>query len=247
MTLTLLARVLCAVLCSSASVAIAGDLQLQSGPQRAVMIELYTSEGCSSCPPAEAFLNSLANNKQLWHRYIPLAFHVDYWDYLGWRDRFATHANSRRQRTYAQVLRARTVYTPEFFVNGKEWRRGFFGGMPPAATAQVGTLRVALHDNRLAATFAPQRGYTLPLQLHIAVLGMALPSDIRAGENAGRRTTHQFVVLAHTQVTSDKLQWQTSLPAIRKLLQPKRAALVVWVSKTDDPTPLQATGGFLPH
>jgi len=236
--------VLFVVLCTGVTLATAGDLQLQSGPQRTVMIELYTSEGCSSCPPAEAFLDDLVENKQLWQRYIPLAFHVDYWDYLGWRDRFASHANSQRQQSYARVLRAGTVYTPEFFVNGKEWRRGFFGGKPPESTDQVGTLRVALHANRLSATFAPQHSYTLPLQLHIALLGMDLPSDIRAGENAGRHTTHQFVVLAHTQVTSDQLHWQTTLPQIGKL-QSKRAALVVWVSAPNDPTPLQATGAYI--
>ena len=101
-----------------------------------------------------------------------------------------------------------------------------------------------MHANRLSATFAPQHSYTLPLQLHIALLGMDLPSDIRAGENAGRHTTHQFVVLAHTQVTSDQLHWQTTLPQIGKL-QSKRAALVVWVSAPNDPTPLQATGAYI--
>ncbi len=237
--------VLLAVLCGSGGGVVASDLTLQSGPQQTVMIELYTSEGCNSCPPAEKFVNSLVGNEQLWTTYIPLAFHVDYWDYLGWRDRFATAANSQRQRRYGKVLQARTIYTPEFFVNGKEWRRGFFGGMPPASSNKVGILRVLFQNGQLTATFMPQNKYHKSLQLHVAVLGMGLTSNIRAGENAGRHTTHQFVVLAHMQVTSDQLQWQVTLPAIGKF-QPRRKALVVWVSEPGNPVPIQATAGFLP-
>lgn len=242
--MVLLRCVFLAIFCCSASPSIAADLLLKSGPQRTVMIELYTSEGCSSCPPAERYLNGLLGDRQLWRSYIPLAFHVDYWDYLGWHDRFASHANSLRQQRYARVLHARTVYTPEFFVNGKEWRRGVFGGRPPSTKEQAGILHVLVHGNRLVATFSPQHAYASPLQLHVAQLGMGLPSDIRAGENAGRKTIHQFVVLAHMQLASDKLQWQAAVPAISKL-QPKRRALVVWVSEPGNPVPLQATGGFL--
>lgn len=233
-----------AVVCGCSTMATAADLHLQSGPQRTVMIELYTSEGCNSCPPAEAFLNGLVGNEKLWQRYIPLAFHVDYWDYLGWRDRFASHAYSRRQQTYARVLRARTVYTPEFFVNGKEWRRGYFGGMPSLATEQVGTLRVDLRKNVLTASYSPVDGSATALQLHVALLGMGLSSDIRAGENVGRHTVHQFVVLAHSQVASQQLRWQTTLPQ-NDQLHSKRQALVVWVSEPDSPVPLQAVGGYL--
>jgi hypothetical protein len=234
------------VLCGGYSWVFAGELSMQSGPQQAVMIELYTSEGCNSCPPAERFLNDMVDNDQLWTTYFPLAFHVDYWDYLGWRDRFASHANSQRQRVYGKVLQARTIYTPEFFVNGREWRRGFFGGMPSVTGKQVGVLKAMLQDSRLTATFAPRDRKLKPTQLHVAILGMGLPSDIRAGENAGRRTTHQFVVLAHTQETSDTLHWHTTLPRIGDQ-QPKRRALVVWVSESANPTPMQVTGGFLPR
>jgi len=235
-----------ALLCGCSGSVVAGDLTLQSGPQQTVMIELYTSEGCNSCPPAEKFVNGLVDNDQLWTTYIPLAFHVDYWDYLGWRDRFATAANSQRQRSYGKVLQARTIYTPEFFVNGEEWRRGIFGGMPAASNDKVGILRVLSQSGQLVVSFMPQHSYRTPLQLHVAILGMGLTSDIRAGENAGRHTTHQFVVLAHTQITSDKLRWELALPRIRHD-QPGRKALVVWVSEPENPTPLQATGGFLPQ
>jgi hypothetical protein len=231
--------------CSSAAV-FAAELHLQSGPQQTVMIELYTSEGCNSCPPAEQFLNRFVTDKQLWTTYIPLAFHVDYWDYLGWHDPFAQAANSQRQQYYGKVRQARTIYTPEFFVNGREWRRGLFGHLPSVSTQSVGILKVLLRDTRLSAEFDSSRMETRTLQMEVAVLGMDLTSDIRAGENAGRRATHQFTVLGHKQVTSHTAQWQTTLPAIGDHVASRRA-LVVWVSAIGDPAPLQAAGGFIPQ
>ncbi|MBI1424184.1 MAG: DUF1223 domain-containing protein [Gammaproteobacteria bacterium] len=225
--------------------AFAADWHVQSGPQRTVMIELYTSEGCNSCPPAERFLNSLADNPRLWQTYIPLAFHVDYWDYLGWRDRFARPAYSQRQRDYARVLRARTVYTPEFFVNGKEWRRSLFAGMPAIPADETGVLKLSLQHTQLSASFVSAQGNPGPLQLHVALLGMGLTSEIRAGENAGRHSEHEFVVLAHAQINSENAHWQTSLPNVTDI-RPTRRALVAWVSAPGNPAPLQATGGLLP-
>ena len=104
----------------SASVA-AGELRFASGSGRNVMVELFTSEGCNSCPPAEAFLNDFQTHPDLWRRYVPIAFHVDYWDYLGWTDRYADPRHAARQRQYARQGGVRTVYTPAFIVNGRAW------------------------------------------------------------------------------------------------------------------------------
>src|ERR1700748_2542532 len=78
-------------------------------------IELFTSQGCSSCPPADAELGKLARRPDI----VALSFHVDYWDYIGWKDRFATKATTERQRTYARTLAQRYVYTPEMVVDGR--------------------------------------------------------------------------------------------------------------------------------
>lgn len=80
-----------------------------------VVVELYTSQGCSSCPPAEAFLGELARRPDV----LALEFHVDYWDYIGWKDPFADHANSDRQRKYSGRLGSRYVYTPQIVINGR--------------------------------------------------------------------------------------------------------------------------------
>lgn len=225
------------------SIATAAGLVLKSGPQRAVMIELYTSEGCNSCPPADQFLNQLANNKQLWKTYIPMAFHVDYWDRLGWRDRFASPTYSQRQRQYARRYATSTIYTPEFFVDGREWRRWFRKPLPDPVTDSVGTLTVRLDKNRLEAQFFPIRREDTRLVLHIARLGMQLNSRVGAGENAGRILHHDFVVLQYIQLGSSHLRWSTTLPSLT--ISATRQALVAWVSRPADPRPLQAVGGYI--
>src|SRR5713226_2490390 len=74
----------------------AADRVFESGPQKIHLLELFTSEGCSSCPPAEAWLSKLKSDPRLWKDFVPLAFHVDYWDRLGWRDRFSSRAWTER-------------------------------------------------------------------------------------------------------------------------------------------------------
>src|SRR5215217_7350069 len=110
----------------------------ESGETQNILIELFTSEGCSSCPPAETWLSALKSNQDLWKKIVPVAFHVDYWDRLGWRDRFAKPEFTARQRRYAAAWGGDSVYTPDFVVNAKEWRSWFADNVPPAALTKVG-------------------------------------------------------------------------------------------------------------
>jgi hypothetical protein len=103
-------------------------------PRRPVVLELFTSEGCSSCPPADAVLTELATHPDL----LPLAFHVTYWDSLGWKDPFSLEAATARQRAYAATLGQDTVYTPELVVNGQ---RGVVGSDRAAVTAAIDAAR----------------------------------------------------------------------------------------------------------
>lgn len=91
------------------------------------LIELYTSEDCSSCPPADKYLATFLQHPQLWKAVVPLAFHVDYWDYLGWADPFAQQQFKERQYNYRRHNHISSVYTPGWIINGKEWR-GFSVG-----------------------------------------------------------------------------------------------------------------------
>src|SRR5258708_5201471 len=96
----------------------AEPLTFQSALEQTALLELYTSEGCSSCPPAETWLSRMKESPGLWKDFVPVAFHVDYWDYLGWRDLWATRGFSDRQRAYAGHWQSKSIYTPCFVLNG---------------------------------------------------------------------------------------------------------------------------------
>ncbi len=96
------------------------EIVIRSPETQVSLLELYTSEGCSSCPPADRWISKLKKDDRLWSSMIPVAFHVDYWDYIGWKDRFASPEYSLRQRNYARSKNLKTVYTPGFLLNGEE-------------------------------------------------------------------------------------------------------------------------------
>src|SRR5213592_2697372 len=116
----------------------------ESGKTQTSLIELFTSEGCSSCPPAEKWMSALKTNPDLWKKVVPIAFHVDYWDHLGWRDRFSKPQFTERQRRYAAAWGGDSIYTPGFVLNGREWRGCIGGPAWPTASEKVGALRVTL-------------------------------------------------------------------------------------------------------
>ncbi len=103
------------------------------------LIELFTSQGCSSCPPAEAWLSKLKNEPRLWKDFVPLAFHVDYWDRLGWRDPFASKEWTARQYQYSENWKSESVYTPGFVLDGREWMDR---SIPAAATEKPGVVEI---------------------------------------------------------------------------------------------------------
>lgn len=230
-----------------ASVAGAAEVNVQSGPARTHLLELYTSEGCSSCPPAERWFSGLKQNSQLWKEVVPIAFHVDSWNQLGWRDRFASAANTARQRSYATAWGSHAVYTPGFVLDGREWRAGDLDAMP-SSSMNVGMLTATLRDSgETFITFLPAETGTGPWEAHAALLGFGLKSDVRAGENRGRMLLHDFVVLAHeaTVMMGSRDDFRASLQ-----LPPRRASgaaygLAVWVNQAGKLEPVQAAGGEL--
>ena len=100
----------------------AADVVLRSGPARTRLIELYSSEGCSSCPPADDWINALARSPRLWKDFVPVVFHVTYWDYIGWKDLYANPAYDARQRAESSAWGERSTYTPGLALDGEEWR-----------------------------------------------------------------------------------------------------------------------------
>lgn len=211
-----------------------------SGSRQVSLIELFTSQGCSSCPPAEAWLGRLRDDPRLWREWVPVAFHVDYWDDLGWRDIFSAPAFSDRQRRYKRLGRVSSVYTPGFVVNGGEWRSWYGLRTPPAGSATTGELTVTLDDDHFDARYRDPR-VSGPLRLNIALLGVDITTAVKAGENAGRQLHHDFTVLRYMELVSNDHSWSGTLAATN----PRAGAIALWVDRPDDPTPLQATGGWL--
>lgn len=228
--------------------AYADPVTLESGAARIRLLELFTSEGCSSCPPAEKWVNDLKNDSRLWKEVVPVAFHVDYWDYIGWPDRFASSEFSDRQRNYARHGYVNNVYTPGLVLGGEEWRSWFFSPrLELGEAADVGSLRVEINDGRTSAEFLPATPGAEPMELHIAVLGFGLETAVRAGENSGRTLNHDFVVLGYKRVDlrpgAKGLSAATELPELR--FESTKSAVAAWVSVRGDPFPVQAVGGYL--
>jgi hypothetical protein len=218
----------------------------ESGETQSTLIELFTSEGCSSCPPAEKWLSGLKSNQYLWKKIVPVAFHVDYWDRLGWRDRFAKPEFTSRQQDYAAAWGNDSVYTPGFVVNGKEWRGWFGGNMTPTSSTKVGVFRVSLGAaGKLTASYIPETGQSRSLTLNIALLGNDLQSDVKRGENSGRKLRHDFVVLdlIKMAMVNDSNGWTGSIMLPMRSGDDNPSALAAWI--TDNEMPIQATGGWL--
>ena len=133
-------------------------LELSSGTQQTTLLELYTSEGCSSCPPADRWLSRFKNDAGLWQQIVPVAFHVDYWNQLGWPDRFSNAAYTARQHNYKRHNYLNVVYTPGFVRNGREWR-GWFEQqpLPRNNTNEVGILKASINHNSAYAEFFPSQ------------------------------------------------------------------------------------------
>jgi len=219
----------------------AGDLIIKSGPQRVSLIELYTSEGCSSCPPAEQWLSGLRKDARLWRTIVPVAFHVDYWDRLGWKDRFAQASFTARQYAYAK---AGTVYTPGFVVDGREWRAWFEDQHLPSNNQSAGVLEARVSSaGEITTRYSPEMKFEEGTG-HVAWLGFGLVSDVRRGENAGRTLHHDFVVLEHASAKLSREadgHWTARLETPR--LIDKAGALALWVEVKG--IPVQAAGGWL--
>lgn len=161
-----------------------------------VVVELYTSQGCSSCPPADAFLHKLAERDDV----IPLAMHVDYWDYIGWKDIFGSAANTKRQRAYARAGGRRMIYTPQMVINGSDH---VVGNRPRDVVDVIRKHKSAesyvdLNVERNGNTLSIRGEAEKPLQDGLTVqLIRYTPSstvEIKRGENAGRTINYANVV-----------------------------------------------------
>lgn len=160
-----------------------------------VVVELFTSQGCSSCPPADRILGELAKEDNV----IALAFHVDYWDYLGWKDEYASPEHTKRQRAYARAAGERTIYTPQMVIGGTDHVIGS-RGMKVAQAVQKHSERRLPVSVRLqrqggqVAIRATASGKVPNMVVQLATYTPESSVSIRRGENAGRKLTYYNVV-----------------------------------------------------
>lgn len=236
----LISRCLLISACLSTAHTATATQQFTSNVAQPMVIELYTSQGCSSCPAAENWLSQLKSHPDLFKTLFPLAFHVDYWDYLGWQDSFASSAASQRQYQYRRLGLSRSVYTPGLIINGKEsrnWRRP----APPEDTSDPDTLNLVVNQNDVVLQYSTP----LPnLTAHLAILKMDAKLPISSGENAGRMINHDFVVHQWQILTSptSKPKWHFKSP---QLEVKKGQAIVAWLSQNNNPKPIRVVGGWL--
>ena len=177
-----------AALLTSATIAVADD--------NVVVVELYTSQGCSSCPPADNLLGQIADRDDI----IALALHVDYWDYIGWKDDFADPAHTSRQRAYARAKGSKMIYTPQMIIQGEAH---VIGNKPmDVADAVNGYARrtspvdVDLSRSGSTLTVRASGEGRLPsdMAVHVVTFTPKATRDIRAGENRGRKLTYHNIV-----------------------------------------------------
>jgi hypothetical protein len=242
------------MLCFLATGPASAGCTLASAAHRVTVLELYTSEGCNTCPPADRWLSGLSTQASTMSKVIPLAFHVDYWNQLGWFDRFSQPRFSERQRQIAERNRMHVIYTPQFVLDGRDWRRDnrtdaldaaltSINAQPARATIQAevssgsGGLRVRgdIHVPAAADRFATQAW--------IALFQNGLSTQVQAGENGGKTLYHDFVVRALTGPLRPSANGSISLDhtlPLQAAWNTRQLGLAIFLQRSDTGDVLQA-------
>jgi hypothetical protein len=208
--LSFLAALLTAPMLTPATLSFAQTCSKQSPAHTVALVELYTSEGCSSCPPADQFISGLLPHEGggvvpaslaglTLDQVVPLSLHVDYWDYIGWKDSFARHAFTERQKVLSQYAGSHTIYTPEIFVAGKELR-DWSHALPTAVkrvNARPAQAQIRIRMGKLSGGSVPVEVKATAAQgskLYVALFQNGLVTEVKAGENLGATLRHDYVV-----------------------------------------------------
>lgn len=197
-----LTGVLTALLLLNSVAVFAGECAAKSGENAVSLLELYTSEGCSSCPPADKWLSHLTTD---YTKFTPLAFHVDYWDYIGWKDQFSKSTYSDRQRKLAAFSGAGFVYTPQFVMNGKDFRGADRSRLDQyvdlhqkeSAKAHLSLDAITNANGEMILKANAIADKTIDYKntdVFVALYQNNLVTKVQAGENVGRVLKHDYVV-----------------------------------------------------
>ena len=184
------------------------DIGVEPISDNLILLELFTSQGCSSCPPAESVLSKIANDDRYGTVVIPLAYHVDYWDYLGWRDPFSSTRWTERQANYREAFGEATLYTPQIVIQGDyeavgsdenkiKKRISHLLSTPKENSATISIENIELKDNQVVLNVMASRQDTSfkdMVMVMAAVFENISATDVKAGENAGRTLRNDYVV-----------------------------------------------------
>jgi hypothetical protein len=213
-----------------------------TGAARPVVLELFTSQGCSSCPRADALLSTLARDRNL--SIIPLGFHVDYWDHLGWRDPYSSAVWSARQGRYASAFHSSSLYTPQIVVDGsseyvgsneRDIRAAVQRAMRVPFAVQTAITTTERKANQLHVTFEARPSADLARDANalVAIVESGLETAVARGENSGRHLHDDFVVRSLSEggvvrrVASARTQRALDIPLDPRWKQPSVVLLIV--------------------
>jgi hypothetical protein len=231
----------------------AAQCTARSAQATTALVELYTSEGCDSCPPADRWLSSLQARGFAPDRVVPIALHVDYWDYIGWKDPYARQAHSARQRKMARLARAAMVYTPQVLLQGQDfrgWGTPVFEQAVARINARPARARISLslearRKNVFEVAAAAELLEASPSPEAAMFLGAyenKLVSAVQAGENRGQTLRHDFVVLQWLgpfEFRGGKVSERSMLPLLPKAV-PEHSGVVAFVQNRATSEVLQA-------
>ena len=231
----------------------AAQCSAKSPEKTVALVELYTSEGCDSCPPADRWLSSLAPRGFAADRVVPIALHVDYWDYIGWKDPYALQAHATRQRKMARLARAAMVYTPQVLLQGQDFRAWNSAAFDQA----VAKINTAPAKARISLSLGARRTDALEVDalaelleaspspeiaLYLGAYENKLVSEVKAGENRGKTLPHDYVALQWVgplEFKAGKLAQRHALPLLPKAVV-SRSGVVAFVQNRATAEVLQA-------
>ncbi len=246
--MTCFRKVILLILLGKFSFLLGNNVVFSSGKYQVNLLELYTSQGCSSCPPADRFVSQLKSNPDLWDKFIPLAFHVDYWNWIGFKDVYSSKQSTKRQKNYFSQGNIKGVYTPGFLLNTKEVRNWWeLNRIHQANPIRVGNLKGEIKQGSLMVQFENLK-QVKDLFLNVSILGFDIVTPVDAGENANKTLANDFVVLSFFRKPFDgeeKVKLTQLRPKAAFLKLP-RLGIVFWLSDDEASNYFQAAGGFLP-
>ena len=225
-----------------------------TGPAKGfAVVELFTSEGCSSCPPADELVARIGTEDKDQPVYI-LAFHVDYWDRQGWKDAFSDARYSQRQNRYASWLNLQSVYTPQIVVNGRKefvgsqestLRNAINAGLQQAPSAQLTLGDVRLDQGKVQWQYQVQNA-AANSSLIVALVQRSATTDVKAGENSGRTLSHVQIVRKLSGTPLGTATSGTGSLTLPPGSDPKTEELIAFIQRDDNGQIVAATGAAIP-